>query len=244
MANILAVFNENIEGYSTGSGNQNSANARLNVAVTGARSYDLQAQVDLLLNKLQDFPPTDWKLLTFFIGGNDLCDACGDKPRYSPANYRANVESALDSLKQQLRNLFVNVVLPPDITILSGVTSGLCGILHPFECSCTRDPYTSELHKLYIQELLDLVAQPKYHDRPDFHVVIQPFLEDISIPLGPDGNPDKSYFAPDCFHFSAKSHAAAGLALWNNMMEPASDKKRLWYPGELFECPEPGQYLQ
>jgi len=244
MANILYVFNENIEGYSTGSGNQNSANAKLNVAVTGARSYDLQPQVSLLLNKLQAFPSTDWKVLTFFIGGNDLCDACGDKPRYSPENFRANVERALDTLKQQVRNIFINLLVPPDVTLLSEVTGGLCGILHPFECGCNNDPYTSDLHKLYVQQLHALASQSKYHDRPDFHLVVQPFLEDIEIPRGPDGKPDKSYFAPDCFHFSAKSHAAAGLALWNNMMEPSSDKKKLWYPGEPFECPEPGQYLQ
>lgn len=30
--------------------------------------------------------------------------------------------------------------------------------------------------------------------------------------------PDLSYFAPDCFHLSAKGHRAAADALWNNMV--------------------------
>ena len=33
-----------------------------------------------------------------------------------------------------------------------------------------------------------------------------------------DGKPDKSYAAPDCFHFSTKSQGLAGVALWNNMV--------------------------
>jgi len=77
-----------------------------------------------------------------------------------------------------------------------------------------------------------------------FKLVIQPFLEDIQLPLGPDGTPDKSYFAPDCFHFSTKSHSAAGLALWNNMLEIGSDKKRQWVIGEPFECPGPGEFIR
>jgi len=70
------------------------------------------------------------------------------------------------------------------------------------------------------------------------------FLEYIQIPLGSDGKPDKTYFAPDCFHFSLKSHSASGLALWNNMMESAPNKKRAWIPGEPFQCPGPDQFLQ
>ena len=33
-----------------------------------------------------------------------------------------------------------------------------------------------------------------------------------------NGQPDKSYFAPDCFHFSTKGHKEMAVALWNNMV--------------------------
>lgn len=33
-----------------------------------------------------------------------------------------------------------------------------------------------------------------------------------------EGFPDNSYFAPDCFHFSQKSHSQAARGLWNNMV--------------------------
>jgi len=245
IANILALYHPGIQGFSTGNGNQNSQNAKLNVAVTGATSYELNTQVSALVSKLQaGYDINGWKLLTFFIGGNDLCDACNDNTRYSAANFRANVEEALDLIKAQVTNVFINLSLPPDVSLLSELSGGLCGILHPFECSCNTDPSTSPLHKEYVSALIDLVNLPKYHDKLDFHVVIQPFLEDIQLPRLPDGSPDKSYFAPDCFHFSAKSHAAAGLALWNNMMETAENKKRQWVVGEPFECPAPGQFIQ
>lgn len=33
-----------------------------------------------------------------------------------------------------------------------------------------------------------------------------------------DGRPDRSYFAPDCFHLSQKAHTLMARALWNNMV--------------------------
>lgn len=32
------------------------------------------------------------------------------------------------------------------------------------------------------------------------------------------GTPDYTYFAPDCFHLSAKGHQAAAIELWNSMV--------------------------
>jgi len=244
LANILQKYNIHLTGFSTGTGNEGSANAKLNVAVTGATSFDLLPQVTSLINKLQSYDPNGWKVLTLFIGGNDLCDACNDPARYSPDNYKANVEATLDAIKAGVPKVFVNLVLPPDVSLLSTVTGGLCGILHPFECGCNKDPSVPILHKQYCLSLIDLVTDPKYHDALDFYVSIQPFLEYIQIPLGSDGKPDKTYFAPDCFHFSLKSHSASGLALWNNMMESAPNKKRAWIPGEPFQCPGPDQFLQ
>jgi len=244
LANLIQRFNPNVVGFSTGNGDENSANARLNVAVTGATSYELGPQVTALVNKLNGYDRQGWKILSFFIGGNDLCDACGEPDKYSAANYKANVEKALDAIQSNIPNIFVNLVLPPDVSLLAGVTGGLCGLLHPFECGCTTDPSTPVTHKQYVKVLEDLVKEAKYHNKKDFYVSVQPFLEVIQVPLGTDGKPDKTYFAPDCFHFSLKSHSAAGLSLWNNLMESAPNKKRTWIPGEPFECPLQEQFLQ
>jgi len=241
--NILKKYNPNLTGYSIGNGKETTANAKLNVGVSGARSYDLVGQVDALYAKLQsgyDFE-NSWKLVNVFIGGNDLCDYCSDKTKNSPENYRKNVEDALDSIKSRIPKVFVNLIAPPDVTLLGQISEGLCGLLHAFECGCASDDSTHVIHRSYIQELYNLALLPKYHDQPDFHVVLQPFLAEIVIPTV-NGKPDISYFAPDCFHFSGKAHQAAAVALWNNMVED-EEKKKTWYPGEPVECPVAGQYL-
>jgi len=238
------VFNSALAGFSVGNGNENSANSRLNVAVTGAISEELGPQVTNLVNKLQSFPPTAWKHISLFIGGNDLCDSCTDWNRYSAARYSANIQVALDQIKAQIHNVMISLVVPPDVTLLAELPGLGCSILRPFECGCNDDPDTSALQKQYIAALHEIEKLPKYNDAQDFFVVVQPFLEDIQLPRLPDGSVDMSYFAPDCFHFSTKAHSAAGLALWNNLMERPADKLRTWIVGEPYECPDPEQYLQ
>jgi len=237
-------YNPNVQGYSVGSGNADSANARLNVAVSGARSADLPPQVDNLLRKLANFERGLWKHIGLFIGGNDLCDSCTDWPTYSPQRYQANVEAAIETIRQQVPNVFLSLIAPPDITLLAELTGGWCSILRPFECSCSSDQGTTDLHPQYVTALHNI--ERKYNDMniPNFYVSVQPFFELIEIPRLPDGKADMSYFAPDCFHFSSKSHSAAALALWNNLMEAPADKKRTWVIGEPYECPSPNQFIQ
>ena len=43
----------------------------------------------------------DWKLITFFIGGNDLCDLDSEVDS-KPENYIQNVQKALDYLHEQV----------------------------------------------------------------------------------------------------------------------------------------------
>jgi len=238
--NILKLYNPNVKGFAIGEGNEGSANSVLNVAVSGARSYDLPSQINVLETRMRALPGidfnNDWKLVSIFIGGNDLCDYCTDTTKNSPANFQSNLEVALDSLKARFPKLFVNLISPPDVTLLGQVTGGMCSLLRPFECSCSSDPGTTIAHKEYTSKLYQLVAMPKYSDKPDFHVSLQPFLADLVLPRV-NGQPDTSYFAPDCFHFSGKAHQAAAVALWNNMCE-RTQKRTSWIPGEPTECPD------
>jgi len=219
----LLTYNPQLTGFSYGDGDENSPYARLNVAVTGAVSSELMPQVENLFSKLSAFDPKLWKLVSLFIGGNDLCDSCTAPDNFKREVFKANLQATIDSLKE-LRNVILSMVLPPDVTLLSELTGGLCSILRPFECSCNDDPATSTLHAEYCAAMHELENDPN-NQREDFFVVGQPFLELIHIPQTPEGQPDMSYFAPDCFHFSAKAHSVAGLALWNNLMEPPTQKK-------------------
>jgi len=240
VANIIRLYNPNVKGFAIGEGGPDSANAKLNVAVSGARSYDLPAQVDALEARMKSLGVDmahDWKLLSIFIGGNDLCDYCDDTNKHSPANFAATLEGVLDSIKARFPRVFVNLMTPPDVTLLGEVSSGLCSILHAFECACNDDPGTKVAHRHYTDHLIALANLPKYQDKIDFHVSVQPFLANLTMPRKPDGSPDDTYFAPDCFHFSGKAHQAAGVALWNNMCE-LTNKRTSWIPGEPIECPK------
>jgi len=200
--------------------------------------------VDSLILKLREADPTGqlWKHISVFIGGNDLCDSCSDWDSHTDVIFYANVQRAVQKLTDNLKNMFISVILPPDVTILSELTSLLCSILRPFECGCATNDETSILHGRYV-DILHRFEGPEWNTRPDYYIAVQTFLDLIHVPRLPNGNPDMSYFAPDCFHFSAKSHSAAGLALWNNLMEKKGEKQREWIVGEPFKC-APDPFLQ
>ena len=58
--------------------------------------------VDKLLERLVDDPNVnmeeDWKLISVFIGGNDIFDSCL-KPRFTPEYYKERLISALRTMK-------------------------------------------------------------------------------------------------------------------------------------------------
>ncbi|NWU97925.1 PLB1 Phospholipase, partial [Upupa epops] len=82
----------------------------------------------------------------------------------------------------------------------------------------------------------------RYDGREDFAVVTQPFLRTTLLPLDADGKPDLSFFAADCFHFSARGYAEMAMALWNNMLEPVGEKQsynNFTHDRAKLKCPNP-----
>eukprot|EP00128_Syssomonas_multiformis_P011193 Colp12_sorted_trinity150504_noHs@6018 len=184
----------------------------------------------------------DWKLVTIWIGGNDLCAICKGDVDYTPEKHTAYIEQTLDYLLANMPRVFVNLVLAIDVTKLYKVHDGLCDTYHKVVCPCSvqknqadRDA-VSAAAKEY-QQLVNALSFSKKYERDDFAVVAQPFFIETDVPNRADGTPDRSYFAPDCFHFTDKAHEAAAIALWNNMIEPVGQKRLFWSPGEPIECP-------
>jgi phospholipase B1, membrane-associated len=87
------------------------------------------------------------------------------------------------------------------------------------------------------QTYTPLTRGRRYKAREDWTVVNQPFMINSNIPLLADGTPDRSYLAPDCFHFARKTHNGAAVALWNNMLQPVGQKDLQWTLGESVDCP-------
>jgi len=247
LPNILRKFNPSVYGAATGRGSNTGANARLNVANPGDTSFEMPGQADMLIERMRATTSftSDWKVITLFIGGNDLCDACNDWNKYSPANYGANLQLTLDKLHAAVPRALVNVALIFDIAPVAQLANGnfWCSLAHALVCACGQDvsnaPRLRELTHGYQKVTEDLIASGRYNTRDDFTVVLQPFFKNTEPPVLP-GQPDEtdmSFFSADCFHFSAKGQGAAALSLWNNMCEPFGKKQEVWHLNANFTCP-------
>jgi len=69
-----------VRGFSVKTGKATSSNSRNNVAVSGAIAQDLPGQAQELVNRITSDSninvQEDWKLVSIWIGGNDLCAVC------------------------------------------------------------------------------------------------------------------------------------------------------------------------
>ncbi|XP_023566793.1 phospholipase B1, membrane-associated [Octodon degus] len=242
LANILREFNPSLKGFSTGTGREHSAGAFFNQAVAGARAEGLTAQarrlVDLMKNDTRINFQEDWKIITVFIGGNDLCDFCNDPVNSSPQNFTDNIRKALDILHAEVPRAFVNMVKVLQIVNLRElykenkvscprlILRSLCPCVLKFADNSTELDSLIDINKKYQEGTEQLVESGRYDTREDFTVVVQPFLEKVDMPKTSEGLPDNSFFAPDCFHFNSKTHARSASALWKNMLEPVGQKTR------------------
>ncbi|KAJ8289605.1 hypothetical protein GJAV_G00003270 [Gymnothorax javanicus] len=254
LPNILRQFNPSLTGFSVRRGNENSLNAFLNQAVPGARSEDMPAQVRRLVDKMKtdsriDFE-NDWKVITMFIGGNDLCDYCTDSVYFSPDNLYDHIQEALDILHQEVPRALVNLVellyMVPlrklhqeNLKCPTQLVESLCRcVVTPKEGSVEQWKLI-DLNRAYQRRMQDLVETGQYDTHDNFTVVLQPFFREVVLPLLEDGRPDRSYFAPDCFHLSQKAHTLMARALWNNMLEPVGNKTHTqdFTAGLSLKCP-------
>jgi len=252
LPNILKMFNKDLRGYSTGTGLVTSKNAKLNLAEPGSVAVDMPNQARNLVAAMKKSSSgvnfqKDWKIITVFVGGNDVCKYCKDKNLYSVANYKKNVQEALDILHKEVPRAFVNLIEVLDITLVEELKSGtpLCHILlGGLLCPCAANPSSASarqgivnLIKGYQSAVRALASSGRYDTRPDFTVVAQPFFRNSKPPRRVNGKFDLKYFAPDCFHFSARGHAESARALWNNMLQPVGRKSSSWQLDGKFYCP-------
>lgn len=122
-----------------------------------------------------------------------------------------------------------------------------CVTMHVIECPCFMATRFTRERKRYIKLIekwnrlqMDIANRKEFNSKPDFGVVFQPFIMNISIPEGPNGGTDFSYMSLDCFHLSQKGYARASNALWNNMFEPVGGKHGTWEQEfSYFRCPTP-----
>jgi len=241
--NILQPYvpTGSLVGTSTGIGARTSAGNGLNGAVSGAINKDMLSQAQWLVTALKANTKinmaTDWKVLTLWIGSNNLCDVCTDDAANNGANFEVSVTSALNYLYANVPRLFVNLVGNLDISTLYNVNTGACGTLHNIACPCVgssdsaKRAAVSKSAKDYVARGIAIAGNFTARNNPEFAVVFQPFLIQNIIT-------ERSLLsAADCFHPSAAGHVLASVALWNNMLTPAAQKKTSWNALDAPICP-------
>ncbi|XP_042599044.1 phospholipase B1, membrane-associated [Cyprinus carpio] len=238
LPNILREFNPSITGYSVGKGSENSAQSFLNQARPGATSDDMVTQAQAVIKRMKedsqiDFQ-NDWKIITVFIGGNDICAHCSDTRYYSPDNIVKYIREGLDILHKEVPRALVNLVELLDIIPLRRLHQDPTLGCPTWLVNCNVMLFYSQ------RGMRELVESGRYDTHDNFTVVLQPFFRNVFLPVLEDGRPDRSYFSPDCFHLSQKAHTLMARALWNNLMEPLGNKtdREDFTAGVPLKCPE------
>ncbi|XP_050681156.1 phospholipase B1, membrane-associated-like [Leptidea sinapis] len=254
LPNILKEYNPEIRGYSTGTGEWLAKNSRLNVAFPVASDQDAYKQAKILVARIRSSPDIslsrDWKMVTLFMGANDLCSAsCLSPVSWSPAAHARKLARALDYLHEHLPRTIVNLIPVLDVSVSVRVKRPLmCRLMHPLFCRCFHQGGGELLDlvrqaRRYQAAEIALVESGRYDTRDDFTVVFQPFMRVFNAPLPlPEPLPlviHQSYITHDCFHFSQKGHALAANLLWNNLLEPVGSKSDNVAPVLMnsFRCP-------
>jgi len=236
----------------------------LNAGQSMAKVDDVPAQIDYLTDQLKttyknkiDFQK-DWKLLTIFIGANDICPSCsrnGGDPVKNGDYYEGYIRKVLNQIYTNIPRVFVNLLPVLKIAQVYDIahTSPYCLLMWDSfckgECGCMTDKSTIEKRKIMdatadeFTKRMYIIAK-EWDDKrlTNFTVKVQPFLTNLTIPL----DMGLLFLSQlDCFHPSTLANQAFAVGLWNNMLSPPNKKSRtIPVFGLEIMCPDENTYLQ
>ncbi|SPP86039.1 phospholipase B1, membrane-associated [Drosophila guanche] len=261
LPNILKIFNPKLYGFSvTNSLVVNHRNSRFNIAEPMIMSRDLPFQARVLIELLRRDPHVDmkrhWKLLTVYVGNNDICsDLCHwDEPQALLDQHASDLRQAFRLLRDNVPRLLINLIVVPNILLTLTTMKEIpfqCFVVHRVGCHClmndrlnrTQRSQRMDTLRRWQQVDLDVARLPEFH-REDFAIVAHPMLANMTAPRLQNGLTDWRFFSHDCFHFSQRGHAIVSNMLWNSMLLPDDRKPRPFTIPGLFEsivCPSEEQ---
>lgn len=248
LPNIVRKFNPDVKGWSICQSQESNADKSwFNVAKPGGTCDDMPSEARLLIDRMKadtrvDYA-NDWKLLTMFVGGNDLCASC--RRNYSAEAYYAWFESALTMLREEMPRTIVNLVSMFDVTPLPSFSTGLvCDLLQWGFCDCARNSTSvktlRDIQLSYDEQFRKLADDPRFKG-DDFTVIRQPHMRDMVPPIDPEtGDYLQGFLGPDCFHPNRIAHQGFAAYLWNTMLTPVGYKPT-WFNSSDFnvqiKCP-------
>jgi phospholipase B1 len=218
---------------------------KFNAAQSGARISNLQHEMNYLVPQIQQaksFKVDNIKLITIFIGSNDLCLACSED--YEGHQVEDLLIQLLKDIRLELPYSIVNLVSLMKVSQIYDITINdpYCKQLHGkspmfFECRCAFDTTSSgdekrkSMDKMATQlnKLFHKIAKRFNRKRDEkFAVVVDPIFEEMDIRKW---NATELLSSMDCFHPSALAHSHMATAIWNNLWHPPASKlKRIDFP--------------
>lgn len=213
-----------------------------NAALSGAISATLGLETKYLLKQVTHHPAVnvtgDWKMLTFFIGTNELCKTSCEAPpatgKAAPdyaAEFEQRVVNTLLILKSRLPRLVVNMLLLPDMSQVEQFATTHPRCIHARQLLSTICPcalahgetgrwamrrMTAEYNRRLVLIARRINAQARREaaaeGRPwDFAILVSPTLQNLDI-----RNDIPPHFAGklDCFHPSATAHRSLAMGVW------------------------------
>jgi hypothetical protein len=117
--NFLSAYTDDTKGPPSGYTLPLSRGKQLNNAISGAKSQDLNDEVSRLVRLLKTDKYKDirneWKLITLFIGANNVCVLCEPPmtrlPGLADADiFEENIRHVLERINNEVGKSFVNLV--------------------------------------------------------------------------------------------------------------------------------------
>jgi len=257
----LRHFNPNVTGASSGTILPETPAFRTyfaplslvdNVALTSSLVEDVKnLQIPYLARR--NISEDDWKVLTIFIGANNICSgkrACTttDTAQDLADEYELNLTKVLELIMDNYKNIYINLT---QFFYLSGVARTgkafrWCGISHYFyeECDCLqkeRDVAVWNKTDIAVDKVNDAIERVarkfhRYNGRSDVGVHLFSTLKGKII------NDIDMLSSLDCFHPSAATHHWMANSLWNSMFGIPSELPEKKNGNFIFKppnCPDP-----
>ncbi|PJF16852.1 hypothetical protein PSACC_03346 [Paramicrosporidium saccamoebae] len=218
-----------------------------NAALSGAISATLGLETRYLLGQVVRHHAvnvtTDWKMLTLFIGNNELCHtSCDSREDGEPgtaSDFELRVIATLDIIQQRLPRTLVNILLLPDMSQVEYFANNHIRCVHARRllasiCPCAMKKgeagrwamrraaadYNERLKGIATRFNLQAKKSASETGKArDFAVIITPVMKDMDI-----RNDVPAHFAAklDCFHPSATAHRSLAMAVCCMKEEPSS----------------------
>ncbi|GMS82160.1 hypothetical protein PENTCL1PPCAC_4335 [Pristionchus entomophagus] len=226
LPNVLRHLNPALVGFSMGNG-LDVKSAALNVAFPGRWSDDFPRQARELVERFKEYPAasvqSDWKLINFFIGTNDITGICRTNTGTDKETYK---NFLLDAIK------IIQKGVPRSIISLIGMWNldfqwRASKIIYNSTYKCMGGRFEERAQERiveYREALNELAADSSLQSRTQA-VVVQRVFDDLTTPLKrSDGEYDVNFYATDVFHLSKYGNSLVAKQLWKQLISPVGSK--------------------